>query len=429
MSDVSGEDAAEQVPLPAGPGANAIYFDGLSSRRRLVTLKFRERLELDEPDQAKVAWGYEDIRRADSPAGILRLFCLTAQPLARLEIRDPALAAELVARCPRIDENRPGRGGVAPIVGWSLAAAASIIAMVWFGVPLAADRLTPLVPQSFERRLGTVADGQIRVMFGNKVCTNAAGQAAFTKLVNRLRDTAGLDPSVQSAVLSTPVPNAFALPGGRVYLFDGLLAKAQNPDEIAGVLAHEFGHLRHRDSTRNLIRSGGTSFLIGLLFGDVTGSGAMIFASRQLVTASYSREVEQSADDFSIDVMHKLGRPTKPMGELLFRVTGKQGDNKLSILEGHPLTEDRLQHMTEASLPASGPPLLTAEEWQSLKTICTPAALIDKNGGTAKSGVVNNAPAISGNPGKPGNSGGKNSSNGNGGGGNRGSGGNYGDKI
>lgn len=423
---MSGEGAAEQVPFPAGPGASAIYFDGRSSRRHLVTPRFREQLQLDEPDQPKVAWPYDDIRRADSPSGILRLLCLSALPLARLEIRDPALAAELVARCPKIDENRPGRGGVAPIVGWSLAAAASIVAMVWFGVPLAADRLTPLVPQSFERRLGTVADGQVRVMFGNKVCTNVAGQAAFTKLVDRLRSAAGLDPSIQSAVLSTPVPNAFALPGGRVYLFDGLLAKAQNPDEIAGVLAHEFGHLKHRDSTRNLIRSGGTSFLIGLLFGDVSGSGAMIFASRTLVTASYSREVEQSADDFSIDVMHKLGRPTKPMGELLFRVTGKQGDHSLSILEGHPLTEDRLQHMTDADKPASGPPLLSAQEWQSLKTICTPAALIDKNVGTAKSGAVNNAPTISGNPG---NSGGKGSANSGVGGANRGNGGNNGDNI
>jgi Zn-dependent protease with chaperone function len=136
------------------------------------------------------------------------------------------------------------------------------------------------------------------------------------------------------------------------------------------VLAHEFGHLRHRDNTRNLIRNGGTSFLIGLLFGDVTGSGAMIFASRSLVTASYSREAEQGADDFSVDVMHKLGRPTKPMGELLFRVTGKQGDSNFSILTSHPLTEDRLRHMTEANQPASGPPLLTAEEWNSLKAIC-----------------------------------------------------------
>jgi Zn-dependent protease with chaperone function len=372
MDGVIDEGAAEQPVPPAGPGTVAVYFDGRSSRRHVVALTLAEQLELDEPDQAKVLWTYADIRRADSPVGLLRLSCLTAPALARLEVRDPTLAAELTARCPRLDENRPGGRGAAAIVGWSLAAAASIVAMVMFGVPLAADRLTPLVPQAFERRLGEVADGQIKIIFGNKTCNNAAGQAAFTKLVNTLREAAGLDTSVQSAVLATPVPNAFALPGGRVYLLDGLLAKAQSPDEIAGVLAHEFGHLRHRDGTRNMIYNGGTSFLIGLLFGDVTGSGAMIFASRTLVTASYSREAEQGADDFSIEMMHKLGRPTKPMGELLFRVTGKQ-DNGLSFMAGHPLTEDRLKQMTEASRPASGPPLLTTDEWQSLKAICKPS--------------------------------------------------------
>jgi Zn-dependent protease with chaperone function len=171
-------------------------------------------------------------------------------------------------------------------------------------------------------------------------------------------------------VLASPVPNAFALPGGKVYLFDGLLAKAGNADEIAGVLAHEMGHLRHRDGTRNLIYNGGTSFLIGLLFGDITGSSALIFASRSLVTASYSREAEQSADMFSIDVMHRLGRSPKPMGELLFRVTGKESDNGLSILSSHPLTEDRLARMSSEDRPPNGPPLLTAEEWASLKAIC-----------------------------------------------------------
>jgi Zn-dependent protease with chaperone function len=372
MDGVIDEGAAEQPVPAAGPVTVAVYFDGRSSRRHVVALTLAEQLELDEPDQAKVLWTYADIRRADSPVGLLRLSCLTAPTLARLEVRDPTLAAELTARCPRLDENRPGGRGAAAIVGWSLAAAASIVAMVMFGVPLAADRLTPLVPQAFERRLGEVADGQIKIIFGNKTCNNAAGQAAFTKLVNTLREAAGLDTSVQSAVLATPVPNAFALPGGRVYLLDGLLAKAQSPDEIAGVLAHEFGHLRHRDGTRNMIYNGGTSFLIGLLFGDVTGSGAMIFASRTLVTASYSREAEQGADDFSIEMMHKLGRPTKPMGELLFRVTGKQ-DNGLSFMAGHPLTEDRLKQMTEASRPASGPPLLTTDEWQSLKAICKPS--------------------------------------------------------
>jgi predicted Zn-dependent protease len=89
------------------------------------------------------------------------------------------------------------------------------------------------------------------------------------------------------------------------------------------------------------------------------------------VTTSYSREAEQNADAFSIDVMHRLGRSPKPMGELLFRVTGKQGDRSLSILSGHPLTEDRLRRMSEEDRPPSGPPLLTGEEWASLKAICT----------------------------------------------------------
>jgi Zn-dependent protease with chaperone function len=348
----------------------AIYFDGMSSRRRTVALAFRDQLEISEDERPIAAWSYADIRRADSPSGTLRLTCLTAPALARLEIRDAALAAELTSRCTRLDENIPGRGGVAKIIGWSLAAAVSIVAVVLFGVPLAADRLTPLLPQALERRLGEVSDGQVKVIFGNHLCNNAPGQRAFAKLVNALRETAGLDTSVQSAVLSSPIPNAFALPGGKVYLFSELLAKAQNADEIAGVLAHELGHLKHRDNMRVLIYNGGTSFLIGLLFGDITGSGALIFASRSLVTASYSREAEQNADSFAIEVMHRLGRSPKPMGELLFRVTGKQGDHSLSILANHPLTEDRLARMSKEDQPPTGPPLLTPAEWASLKAIC-----------------------------------------------------------
>jgi predicted Zn-dependent protease len=243
--------------------------------------------------------------------------------------------------------------------------------VIWFGLPLAADRLAPLVPNALERRIGDAAEGQIRGIFGGKTCNNASGRAAFDKLMKEIGTAAGIDTPVRAAVLGTPVPNAFALPGGKVYLFSGLLAKADNPDEIAGVLAHELGHIRHRDNTRNMIYSGGTSFLIGLLFGDVTGSGALIFASRSLVTASYSRDAEQAADGFSIDVMQRLGRPTKPMGDLIFRITGSQADKTVSILSNHPLTEDRLKRLTDEDRPASGPPLLTASEWASLKAICT----------------------------------------------------------
>jgi Zn-dependent protease with chaperone function len=370
MSMAPMDDGTGNASAAVGSSDPVIFFDGKSSRRYAVSLAFRDQLEINESGQTLAAWQYADIRRADGPSGMLRVMCLAAPALARLQVRDAAVAAELASRCAALDDNIPGRRGVAAIVGWSIAATVSIVAVILFGVPLAADRLTPLVPQALERRLGDVAEGQVKTIFGNEICANASGQAAFSKLVNAVSTAANLETTFQSAVLSTPIPNAFALPGDKVYLFSGLLTKADNADEIAGILAHELGHLKHRDSTRNLIHNGGTSFLIGLLFGDITGSSALIFASRSLVTASYSREAEQDADTFAIDVMHRLGRSPKPMGELMFRVTGKEGDHSLSILASHPLTEDRLARMSKEDPPPSGPPLLTPAEWASLKAIC-----------------------------------------------------------
>jgi len=368
MMDNASENGLQNGSV--APPPDAIFYDGQSNQRHAVRLAFKDQLEISEGEVALAAWPFADIRRADGAAGVLRLSCLSALSLARLEIRDAALAAALIARCTSLDVNVAARHRATTIVGWSLAATVSIIAMIWFALPLLADRLAPLVPNALERRIGDAAEGQIRLAFGGKPCGNSAGRVAFNKLVKQLSVAAGIDAPVRADVLDTPIPNAFALPGGKVYLFSGLLAKAENPDEIAGVLAHELGHVHHRDNTRNMIYSGGTSFLIGLLFGDVTGSGALIFASRSLVTASYSREAEQGADDFAIDVMHRLGRPTKPMGELMFRVTGKQGDTTPSILANHPLTEDRLKHLSDEDRPASGPPLLTADEWTALKAVC-----------------------------------------------------------
>ncbi|MCK1420962.1 M48 family metallopeptidase [Bradyrhizobium sp. 180] len=358
--------------VPAQSAKPAIFFDGVSSRRRQVTLTLGDALEIAEDGEAPVRWAYADIRRADSPAGVLRLASTSAPPLARLEVRDAALAADLTARCLRLDERQTTRRGVARIVGWSVAAAVSIVCVVLFGVPLAADRLAPLVPKPIERRIGDASEVQVKTIFGRSACEDPAGKAAFTKLVNRLRDAAGLDDdSMTAGVLPSSVPNAFALPGGKVFVLKGLLDKAESPDELAGILAHELGHLKHHDNMRGLIYNGGTSFLIGLLFGDVTGSSAVIFASRSVVEASYSREAETGADTFAIDVMHALGRSPKPAAELMFRITGKEGGSGLmTILASHPLTEDRLARMTKEDRPASGPPLLTDKEWRALKAIC-----------------------------------------------------------
>ena len=370
-SSTGSEPETAPAGIAAPPPSNAsVFYDGTSSRRRQVQLGLSDRLDIVESGTVITSWPFADIRRVDGVAGVLRLSCQSAPALARLEVRDTVLAEALMLRCPHLEDEAVGRRGVTAIIGWSIAATISIVAVIWFGLPLAADRLAPLVPPVLERRIGDAAERQISAIFGSKTCYGAAGSAAFNKLIKEISTAAGFTTPVRAAVLDTPVPNAFALPGGKVFLFNGLLARSDDPDEVAGVLAHELGHVMHRDNTRNMIYSGGTSFLIGLLFGDVTGSGALIFASRSLVTASYSREAEQNADDFSISVMHRLGRPTKPMGDLIFRVTGNQADKTLSILANHPLTEDRLKHLSEENRPASGPPLLNPAEWASMKAIC-----------------------------------------------------------
>jgi predicted Zn-dependent protease len=242
--------------------------------------------------------------------------------------------------------------------------------MTVYGIPLLADQLAPFVPAAVERRMGEAVDKQVRFVFGGRVCSNPQGQAAFAELVDKLKRAGDVDVPFDAQVLSSPVPNAFALPGGKIYLFDGLLQKAQSPDELAGVIAHELGHVRYRDNMRRIIQTGGTSFLLGLLFGDVTGAGAVIFVGRSMFDASYSREAERRADAFTIEVMHKLGRSPRPMGELLFRVTGAQADKSITIFASHPLTEERLATMRKEDRPSAGAEILSASQWRALKAVC-----------------------------------------------------------
>jgi len=96
MDHVSGEGISQQE------SATAFYFDGSSSRRRVIRLVFGDALGIGEDGAAPVLWTYDDIRQVDSPEGVLRVSCLSAPALARLEIRDAALSAELVSRCARL---------------------------------------------------------------------------------------------------------------------------------------------------------------------------------------------------------------------------------------------------------------------------------------------------------------------------------------
>jgi len=345
----------------------AVFYDGTSNRKRSVTLRFADAMEIVEDGAVVATWPFADVRRADGRKA-LRLMCTSAPPLARLEIADADAAARVTVHFPQLDAGRAG-AQTGRIVAWSLAAAVSIVFVTIFGIPLIADRLAPLVPYAVEKRIGEAVDRQARAVFGGQVCTRPDGKAAFDKMMSKLKDAGGFDAPLEAHVLSSSITNAYALPGGKVYLLDGLLQRAKSVDEVAGVMAHELGHAQNRDGLRKIIQTGGSSFLIGLLFGDVTGGSAMLFAARSIVDASYSREAETRADDFTIKAMRGLGRSPRPMGEFLVRVTG--GGRIATVIDSHPLSADRLDRMKQDDRGVAGAPILTEQEWQALRAICS----------------------------------------------------------
>lgn len=363
-SEITSVTASGAAPEPAG--ISAIYYDGTSSRKRAVTLVPGDALEILEHGATIARWPYPNIRRADGGRA-LRLSCVSALPLSRLEIADKAQAERVLAVCVALDEGHHSRQ-TGKVVGWSIAAACSIVLVIVFGIPLLADRLAPLVPYAVEKRIGEAVDRQAKAILGGKVCDSKSGQAALEAMVEKIRVAGGMSSPLEAHVLSTSIPNAFALPGGKVYLLDGLIQQAKSVDEVAGVLAHELGHAQHRDGLRKIIQTGGSSFLIGLLFGDVTGGGAVLFAARTMIDASYSREAESQADGFAIESMNNLGRSPKPLGEFLVRITGK--GRIATVIDSHPLSADRLDRMQREDRGTRGAPILSESQWQDLRRIC-----------------------------------------------------------
>jgi Zn-dependent protease with chaperone function len=188
--------------------------------------------------------------------------------------------------------------------------------------------------------------------------------------------------------------NAVALPGGRIYVFQGLVAKARNADELAGVIAHEIGHVAHRDGVRAVVQAAGLSFLFGLLIGDFSGGGAAIIAMRTVVQSAYSRDTESAADAYGANLIAQLGGDPRALGAILLRIAGTPGP-LAKILLDHPEARERAAAIDAiaagtrphaplpsparfadgAGSPIETPGLLDAAEWTALKRICSgPAA-------------------------------------------------------
>jgi predicted Zn-dependent protease len=359
-----------------------VFFDGTTSTRHRVTV------ELDPAalvvraaeGQELARWPYGELEQLAAPGGLLRLGRIDNPVLARLEINDPALAQAIDERSHPVDRSgRIERRTRAKVIAWGVAAAVSLVLVATYGMPFIADRLAPLVPHSVEHRLGEAVDAQVRTMLDTGQrgpdfeCgqgeVERAGRAAFDRLVARLKTAAALPIPLKVAVVRRMEANAVALPGGHIYVFEGLIGRSDSPDELAGVIAHEIGHVAHRDGTRSVLQAAGLSFLFGMLLGDFVGGGAVVIAAHTILRSAYSREVEASADLYAVDLMAKAGGDPRALGRILARIGGAT-EPGMKILLDHPETRQRVAAINAAASRPPGPPLLDRNEWAQLKRIC-----------------------------------------------------------
>lgn len=150
--------------------------------------------------------------------------------------------------------------------------------------------------------------------------------------------------------------NAFALPGGPIVVNEGLLKAAKTPQELAGVLAHELGHIEQRHTFQQLARMAAVYLIVSTLLGDVTGVVAVLAESgQQIFQLSYNRGMERDADAFALQTLTQARidpRGLIGMFETLQRQHGASEESDIpSWLSTHPATEDRIRSIRK-ELPA-----------------------------------------------------------------------------
>ncbi|MFQ5955225.1 MAG: M48 family metalloprotease [Kiloniellales bacterium] len=233
-----------------------------------------------------------------------------------------------------------------------------------------------------ERQIAEQEHPKILEQFGGAY-QDPALQAYLDGLIQHLgRNSHRPDIAYRVTILNSPIVNAFALPAGYLYVSRGLLSLAGNEAEVAGVLAHEIGHVTARHTAerygRGVLASGGIG-LIGML-GAIFDSPQLAQTLQQAVGVGatlyirgFSREQELEADRFGVEIMGRAGYDPHAMSSFLTRLQrdtrlratliGKPGEaDQFSLLSTHPRTEERVgQAIRLANIARGGRVVRVAE--------------------------------------------------------------------
>ncbi len=194
-----------------------------------------------------------------------------------------------------------------------------------------------------EVQLGDMAFEQMRP--GLKLRESGPAHDAVALIGVRL--TAGMaDYRYRFHVAEDPQVNAFALPGGRIVVYAGLLRQAESAEEVAGVLAHEISHVELRHVLRNLIHSLGWRAVLGVALGDFAG-GIWADMAQALGRLRYSRDLEREADLAGLQLLRRTGVPSAGMLSFYERMEWNEKAPP-AWLSTHPSGLERMTVLREA---------------------------------------------------------------------------------
>lgn len=167
--------------------------------------------------------------------------------------------------------------------------------------------------------------------------------------------------------------NAFAIPGGHIYVHTGLIANADNAAELAGVMAHEISHVVARHTTEQISRQYGLSMLASLVLGQNPGVIQQI--ATQIVAggalARFSREAEREADELGIRAMFEAGYNPNGMASMFEELIQHRGSGQPGRVEQffstHPLTEERIRDSRARAAQLGNRGITDEPEYQSIR--------------------------------------------------------------
>lgn len=359
----------------------ARYYDGRTARAHRVEVEVeRDGLSIFDGDGTLVArWPANAVLRVEKPRRGEPVRLGLEDTTARLVVQHGwVVAAIAAAAAPAAGGGRRMRRMVLRTSAWAAAAAGSVAVVVFVLIPLLAAQLAAVTPEPIKQRVGEIALPRLAaaVAFPDggrgqaEFCDYRGGVSALETLARRV--TAGLEsrPALRLVVVRADLVNAFALPGGYVVLTHGLIRAAESPEEVAGVLAHELGHVAHDHVTEAIYRTTAISMLVSLLVGDVT-FGVAGAVTELAINGRHSREAERAADRYAVELLNASGIDGGGLARFFERIAERAGGENhpmFRILSTHPPTGERAEAVRAGA--RAGGPALPSHEWRKLRRIC-----------------------------------------------------------